>query len=150
MTEAGGDLRPIPETPILLGKEEQVPFRIHPGRVARRLEKEQSGEGVGLRQVQRRMLRHQPGQADRLGADVPPHQLLAARGGVPLVEHQIEHLEDRIEGRRQLRGSGDLERRPDLLDLPLRPHQPLGDRRLFGEIGPGDLRDSEAADDLEA
>jgi hypothetical protein len=90
-------------------------------------------------------LREDPGESDGLAAQLPADQRVAGRGGVALVEHQVQHGQHRLEPfRKDIAGRhpvGD----PGVPDLAFRPDQALGHGRLGYQEGPGDLRGPEAA-----
>ena len=88
----------------------------------------------------------EPGQADGLGGQLPSDQRVAAGGAVALVEDEVEDGEDAVEPL----GEEVVRRHPvgdaGVADLPLRAHDPLGERRFGDEEGPGDLGRREAAE----
>ncbi len=78
-------------------------------------------------------------EADRLGAQLVAHEVLAARRGVALVEDQVDDGEHGAEPVRQLGVAGDAVGDVGVADLALGPDQPLRHRRLRHEEGAGDL-----------
>jgi hypothetical protein len=88
----------------------------------------------------------QPGQTQRLAAQVGPDEVVAAAGRVALVEDQIHHLQDSAQARRQLGGRRDAVRNPRVGDLPLRPDETLAHGRLGDQERAGDLGRGQAAE----
>ncbi len=87
----------------------------------------------------------EPAQADRLDHEVLPPQLGPGRGGVALVEDEVDDRQDRTEAVGQLGLVGYPVRDPGVADLALGPHQALGHGRLGDEEGPGDVGGLQAA-----
>src|SRR4051812_29730481 len=69
---------------------------------------------------------------------------------VPLVEHEVDDVEHRVETAFEIRTTRELEGETPVANLPLRAHEPLRDRRFLREKGPRDLPYAEAADGFEA
>ncbi len=95
-----GDLRVIPAAAILLLEHDEIAGRVET-RLAPRIV--QQHEREERRRFRRRLRRHQrPHQApetDGLGAEVGPHERLAARGRVAFVEDEIDHRQHGVEPR---------------------------------------------------
>ena len=108
-------------------------------------EQQQGEQAVRLGLVGQQ-LDHQPGEADRLLAEVGPHQLVAGRGDVALGVDEVDDVEDAAEPLGQLVVGRDPVGDAGGLDLALGPHEALVHRRLGGQEGPGDLGHLEAAD----
>ena len=108
------------------------------------LGEQQQGEQAQRLGLVGHQLGQQPGQADRLGAQVAADQVVAGRGGVPLVEDQVDDREHEREPVGQLRVPRHPVRDARGADLALGPDQALGHRRLGHEEGAGDLRRSAA------
>ncbi len=83
-------------------------------------------------------------------AEVLADQLLAFVRPVPLVEHEVDDVENGIEAGFDVGGAREIERQPSIANLPLRPDDPLRDCRFFRQERARDLADAEAADRLEA
>jgi hypothetical protein len=84
-------------------------------------------------------LRQHPGQPDRLGTQVVPHQVGAGRGRVTLVEQQIQHRQyGRRTFRQQVRRRHPV-RNTGVPDLLLGPDQTLRHRLLADQERSGDL-----------
>ena len=75
-----------------------------------------------------------------------PDQGVAGRCLVALVEHEVEDAEDRVEPLGQEVVGRDAVGDRRVADLPLRPHEPLGERDFGDEEGPGDLGGGEPAE----
>ena len=139
------DPRPVPARPILVLEQDELAGGSGPRLPARVVEEHQRQEPEHLRLVRHQCAEH-PDEADRLGRQLAPDEPVAGGRAVALVEHEIEHAQDAIEPFRQgvvVRDSiGD----PRVADLPLRPDEPLGERRLRDEEGAGDLGGREAAE----
>ncbi len=86
-----------------------------------------------------------PGETDRLGAELYSMQSAASARGVPLVEHQIEHVQDGSQAPGSVDFLGHHEQRPAVADSRLGPADSLRDGRLRHQQAPGDLRRGEAA-----
>ncbi len=85
-------------------------------------------------------------QADGLGGEIPAHELGAAARGVPLVEQQVQHGQDRGGAfRQQVRGWHAV-RDAGIVDLALRPHESLRHRRLGHEERSRDLGGGQAGE----
>ena len=136
---------PVPPAAILVRQRHQVPAPVQarrPPRVGEQQQGEQPRDlGFG---------REQPGQLtgqpDGLVAQLPADQRLPVGGHVPLGEDQVDDAQHRVEPPGELVPARHPERDPGLADLPLRPHQPLGHRRLRDQEGGGDFRGGQPAD----
>ena len=146
---------------------EQLPPLVDPGPVPRRavlvLEQHELAAGPGPRLAPRvveehqrqqpqdlRLVRHQrgedPRQPDRLRRQLAPDEPIAGRRVVALVEDEVEHPQHAVEPLRQGVVRRDAIRDARVADLALRPDEPLGERRLGHEEGPGDLGRREPAE----
>ena len=134
-----------PERAILVLEQDELAGRPHAGRATRVLQEHerQKPEDLGL-------VRHEHGEelpeADRLVAEVRPYVLATGRRRVALVEDEIEHGENRAQALREQMVGWHAERDSRGADLPLRPHETLGHRRLGREERVGDLDGRQAAD----
>ena len=97
-------------------------------------------EPVHLRLV-RHEHREKRRQPDRLGTELPPH-----RRPVAGVEDEVDDGEHAPQPLRQQVRRRHPQRNGRVADLPLRPHQPLRERRLRDEKSPGDLRRRQTAE----
>jgi hypothetical protein len=97
------------------------------------------------------LVRHEPGEdapeAQRFVAELEAHPVLAARGGIALVEDEVDDLEHRGQPGRELCAARNLERDAPLGERALRPHDALGDRRLRHQERPCDLLGREPAEE---
>ena len=100
------------------------------------------------------LARHQLGEhvaeAQRLLAEVVPHEGVTGVRSVALVEDQVDDGEHGGQARGQLGALGHLVRQAAVADRALGAHEPLGDRGLGHEEGARDLRRREAADEPRA
>ena len=141
LDERGALLDPgaVPATPILVVEEDELAVGADAGLAARIVQEHQGqqAERLGL-------VRHQPDQdaaePDRLRAQLAPDERLARRRVVALVEDQVQDLQDPVEALGQEVVRRDSIGDAGVADLPLRAHEPLGERRLGHEEGPRDLR----------
>src|SRR5437588_65941 len=78
-------------------------------------------------------------QADGLAAELRPEQTVAAGGRIALVEDEIDDGQDGGQPVGQDVVGRDGEGNAGHLDLPLGPHQPLGQRGLRDQEGASDL-----------
>ena len=92
------------------------------------------------------VLHEHPSQTQRVLAEVRPHQVVAGGGRVALVEDEVDDVAHRGESLGELRPAGHLERQPGLAERPLRPDDPLRDRRLRDEESTGDLDGRQSAE----
>ena len=79
-------------------------------------------------------------------AQLAPDERVAAGGAVALVEDEVEDGEHAVEPLRQEVVRGHPVGDAGVADLPLGPHDPLGERGLRDEERPGDLWRREAAE----
>ena len=87
-----------------------------------------------------------PGEADRLRAQLLADERVAGRGLVALVEDEVEDAQHRLEPLGQEMVGRHAVRDRRVADLALGPDEPLGERHLRDEECPGDLRRREAAE----
>jgi hypothetical protein len=134
-----GDADVIPAAAVLVLEQHQVAAVRHPGVAPAVLHQHQRQQAPGFRLVGHE-LDDQPAQPGPLVAQLAADQLVPGRGRVSLREHQVDAGQHRGQslwqqvGRRHPEGDG------GGADLGLGPHQPLRDRGLGSEEGPGDLR----------
>jgi len=88
----------------------------------------------------------QPGEPDGLGDQVHALQRLTRTGRVPLVEDEVEHVQDHPEPLGALWLGGQIESRPGVADALLGPGNALGDGGLGNQERGRDLRSGQAAD----
>ena len=140
-----GDPAGVPARPVLVVEQDELPVRPDPRLPASVVEEHQRQQAhdLGLVGEQRP---HDPRQADRLARELAAHERVARGRGVALVEDQVEDLEDAVEPLRQELEVRDPVRDAGVADLPLRPDEALGERRLRDEEGPGDLGRRQAAE----
>ncbi len=127
-----------PPPPGLGGQPDGCPGRPHPGGQPGGLQLHQGHQPVSLAAAGHE-LDQEAAHAQRLGAQCRPGPVGSAGRGVPLVEQQVDHPEHRGEPFGPLLPARLLQRGPRCGQSPLGPHQPLGHRRLGGQVGPGDL-----------
>ena len=139
------DPGPVPARAVLVLEQHELAARPRP-RLAPRVVEEhqrQQPEDLGLVGHQRR---EDPGQADRLRRTARAGPAVAGRRVVALVEDEVEHPQHAVEPLGQGVVRRDAVRDPRVADLALRPDEPLGERRLGHEEGPGDLGRREPAE----
>ena len=130
----------VPQRAILVVEQHELARGVEPrspARVVQQHQREQA-EHLGLVGHQHREHLAEP---DRLVA-----QLGARRRPVALVEDQVDDGQHRPEPLGQQVVGRDAERDPGRPDLPLRPHEPLGHRRLGDEERARDLVGREPAE----
>ena len=88
-------------------------------------------------------------QSDGLGNEIRPHQILSLVRAVAFVEQQVEHGQDGAQSIRKLRWTRHIDLDVPRPELPLRPDDPLRDRRLLRQEGPRNLADFESAGQLQ-
>ena len=125
-----------------------APAAIGAGRPPRRREQQQGQQAVHLGLV-RHQLGEQATESDGLRAEIVARQIVARGGGVPLVEHEVDHCEHGAEPVRQLGVGRDAIRDLGVLDLALGPHEPLRHGRLGHEERSRDLARLEPAEQAE-
>ena len=141
--EAPLDPAPVPPPPVLLLEEHQIAVGVGARRGAGGLELHQGQQTQHLGLAGHQLGEH-AGEADRLVAEILPHEVLARMGRVTLVEDQVQRREHGRQPRGQLRPFRHLVRESPVPDRPLRAYQALGDRRLGYQERPRDLRRREA------
>ena len=132
------DQGPVPPAAVLVGQPDQRAVGGGAGRAARLGQQQQRHQAEHLRLV-RHQAGQQPGQPDRLGAQLGADQRVPGGSRVPLVEDQVDHGEHVRQPGGQRRVARHAVRDPRVSDLPLGPDQPLGDRRLGDQERAGDL-----------
>jgi hypothetical protein len=140
-----GDQGRVPQPPVLVGEPHQVALGRRPGRPPGGDQQQQGQQAHRFRLV-RHERDDEPGQPHRLGAQVVPHQDLAGRRRVALVEDQVQDREHRAQPVGKLGVAGDAVRDVGGPDLPLGPDDPLAHRRLRHKEGAGDLGRLQAAE----
>jgi hypothetical protein len=139
------DQRPVPADAVLLVQRHQVAGRRRarlPAGVGQQHQREQPGHLAVVRQLRV----HHPGEPDRLAGEVGAVELAAGRGGVPLIEDQVEHVQDDLQPLLALDVVGQAERAargPDALLGAADPgrHGGLGDQERAGDLGRGQAAD---------
>ena len=139
----------VPPGAVLLGQRHERAVGRGAGGAPRVGQQHQRQQARGL--TRRRVVRgqqpaHLAGQPDRLAGQLDLLQVRAGRRRVALVEDQVQHVQHDGEPLGPLRAGGHLERRARLLDLLLRPADPLRHRRLGDQERARDLLGREAAD----
>jgi hypothetical protein len=140
-----GDLVGVPAAAVLLRHGDQRAVRPgarRPARVGEQHQREEPGHLAVLRE----QAVHDPGQPDRLGRQLGALQVRAGRAGVPLVENQVEDVQDRREPCRALLGRGHAERDAAVLDGLFGPADPPGHGRLRHQERAGHLHCGQTAD----
>jgi hypothetical protein len=122
-----------------------LPGSIDPRGAAGLGEDEQRQEGGRLGRLRQEAMDH-PRQIEPLPGEIGPHQLVAERGRMPGGVDEVDHLQDGVEPRGQVRELGDLIGDARDGDLPLGARDPRLDRRLLGEERLGDLGRRQPAD----
>jgi hypothetical protein len=143
---AFGDHGPVPLAAVLVGEQDQRAAGPGAGRAAG-LGQEQQGQqaaGLGLAGHQPGQ---QPGEADGLAAQIGADEVIAGRGGVALVEDEVDDRQHERQPAGQFLVAGHPVGDASGADLPLRPDQSLGHRRLGNEEGTGDLGRLEPGDE---
>ena len=143
--ETALDEEPVPQRAILVEEEDRLALRADAGPGAGGVQLHQRDEPVDLR-LARGEAGQDPPEAQRVLAEGGAHPVVARRRRVPLVEDQVDDLEDRRQPRPELVPVRDLERDPFVGQRPLRPDDPLRDRRLREEERPRDLLRRQAAE----
>ena len=137
------DLVRVPEAAVLLAEQDEL-SRGRDARVAACvLQQEQRVQAVRLGLV-RHQRREHGGEPDRLPAQLAAHGRAVAgvEDEIDRREHEPQPLRQQVLGRHAQRDAG-------VADLPLRPDEPLRERRLRDEEGARDLRRLEAADEAQ-
>ena len=124
-----GDLRVIPPATVLLFEHGELTGVVESRISSRIVQQHQCEECRRLRgPLGRHQLSHESREPDRLGAEIGPHQLLAARRRVALVEDQVDHRQHRLEPARHVAGVRHGVRNARVADLRLRAYEPLRHR----------------------
>ena len=130
---------------VLIEQENRLPGGSDPTTQTGRLDLHQRDQPMDFR-LGRDELGQDSAQAERLLAQRRPNEVLAGSRGIPLVEDQVDHLEDRRKARRALGSVRDLEPRVCFGERPLRPDDALSDGRHRGQEPPRDLLGRQAAE----
>ncbi len=138
------DLIPAPPRAVLVVQQHQLAGRPGARGPPRLVQQHQSQEAhrLGLRQE----LDQEASQADGLAGEVGAGERLARGGGVALVEHQVDHVEHRVEPVGQLDARRHLVGNARVADLGLGADDALRERGRRGEEGARDLLGGEPAD----
>lgn len=142
--DSAPDQHPVPFGPVLVGEQHRLAVRAGAGGDAGGLELQQRRQPVHLGFLGHQA-RQDPGQAQRVLAQGGADEIVAGRRRVALVEDEVDDLQDGGEALIAVGAVRDLERHPRFRQCPLRPDDPLGDRRFGAEVGPGDLLGGQAA-----
>ena len=105
------DELPVPSAPVLLGQRDERAVPGGPRRAPGVGEQHQREQPGGLRVVGQQPAQ-QAGQPDSLAGQVGALQVLAGRGRVSLVEHQVQDLLHRPQARLAVAGPGAVNRAP--------------------------------------
>ena len=138
------DHRVIPPGAVLVLQYDEIAGGVGPRLAPGVLQQHQREQAPGLGRVGDQVV-EQPGEADRLGAQVGAEELPLGRL-VPLVEDEVDHGAHAVEplGQRLARRHAIGDRR--VFDLALRAGEPLPERRLGHEERPRDLAGRETGD----
>ncbi len=99
--------------------------------------------------IARGVLDQQCGEANRFVTNVFTHKLIAAGGFIPLVEQQIERLENGVQASVQLFSRGNLEADLGVANPLFGPRQSLRGGRFGGEKCASDLCNAKSAQSLQ-
>ena len=143
--EPTSDEDAVPERPVLVEQQHRLPVgaRASPG--SRRLDLHQRHEAVHLRLRGRDTGEDSP-EPQRVLAERGAHPVAAGRGGVSLVEYEVNDLEHRRQARRELVPARQLERHLRVGERLLRAHDALRDGWLRHQEGAGDLLGGEPSE----
>ena len=146
--DAFPDRLAVPEAAILVLEQHDLPRVRKPRRPPRIVEEHQREEGARLGR-RRHELRDEPGEANRLRAEVVAPELLARGGGVALVEYEVERPQHGVEPFGQVAVRGDAVGDAGAADLSLGAHQALRHRRRRHEERARDLLGRESPEGAE-
>ncbi len=138
-----GDRLAVPRGPVLLVERDELAPRSGARRAPRVGQQHQRQQARHLRLPGEAVVQG-AGQAKSFAGEVGPHELGPGGGGIPLAEHQIEHLQHGIEACAELLAARHLEGSPGFLDGLLGPADPLRHGGFGNQERPGDLRGGEA------
>ncbi len=143
--QAAPDEQAVPARAVLVEQQHRLARGTDAGGRPRGLDLHEGHQAVHLG-----LLGQQPGQdptqPQRLGAQLRTQPVVARRGRVALVEHQVDHLEHRGQALLQLVTGRGLEGHLRLGERPLGPDDALRHRRLRDQERPGDLLGGQAAE----
>ena len=139
-----GDQLAVPQPPILIVEQDRHTVGSGPRGCAGMVEEHQRHEPGRLRLI-RQQAREHAGEADRLGAQLLADGRIARRGGVPLVEDQVQHGHHLVETLGDDRLGRVAKPDPGHAQAALRAHEPLRHDGLRDEEGARDLGRREAA-----
>jgi hypothetical protein len=91
---------------------------------------------VGLREVRPRALREERGQTHRLFAQLAANEICTLASQVAFVEPEVEHLEHRVQARREFGRGRQRELDAMVADLALGADEALRDRRFLDQERP--------------
>ncbi len=135
----------VPQATVLIGQEHEIATRAGAGGATRVHQQHQRQEAQDLRLLGHQV-REDPFEANGLGAEVLAEQPIARGRGVALVEDQVHDGQHGAEAGVKVRRAGDPIRDLRVADLPFRPDESLGHRRLRDEEGARDLRGGEPSE----
>ncbi len=138
------DQQLVPAAAVLREQQDRLALGIDARGGARGLNLHQRDEPVHLG-FGGQQLGENAAEPQRLLAQRRAHPVLAAGGGVALVEDQIDHLEHRGDACGSLLGARHLERHARFGERALGAHDPLRDRRFGHQKRARDLRGTEPA-----
>ena len=141
--KALADARLVPQRAVLLLDREVAAALVHARGAPRVVQQHQREQSPHL-PVVGHQLAQQEAEADCLVAQLLAHEAIAFRGGVTLVEDQIDDAQDPAHAVRQLLVSRHLIGNPGVGDLALGPHDPLAHRRLGHQECARDLAGGES------
>lgn len=138
----------VPPCAVLRLEQHRHPGVIHASRGTRTLDLQQrlQPQGLGLGGSQRR---EHPGQPDALVRERRAHPVLPGRGGIPLVEDQVDHGHHVVESFDALGPGLKVELGTRLGKRLLRARDPLAHGRFRDEEAAGDLSRGEATDEAQ-
>ena len=140
-----GDQRAVPPRAVLVGEPDHRTVGGGAGRLAGFGEQHQREQADGLGLVGHELDEH-AAEPDRLAREVDAGEGVAGLGGVPFGVDEVDGGEHRVQPVGELGGAGDAVGRVVVAQLPLRPDDPLGERRLGQEEGTRDLGRVETAE----
>lgn len=133
LDDSAGDHGAVPERTVLILKAKDISVGIGAGAKTRGVQEHEGKQSVRARQVGRRMLGNQRGQADGFGTEFFADEIFTAGSFVALVEKEVDSLEDGIEPGREFFTAGNFERDAKLADALLGASEALGDGGLGGK-----------------
>ena len=141
---AFADQTAIPQVAVLFFQQNRLAGGRSARAAARLMQQHQRQQALHFRL--RQQLEQQAAKTDGLDAQVLAGQLDTGAGEITFVEHQVDHLQHRLQTLRQLVASRHFIGDVRIADLVLRPHDALGDGAGRGEEGAGDFLGSQVTD----